>query len=180
MDNSIWRKIDFGSGRYSVSSLGRVRNDETFKFMSTQIQNSGYQIVHLNFKGKRKAFTIHRLVAIAFIAKVVGKDYVDHKDGNKLNNAYTNLRWATASENSTYAFEAGIMDNSKLKAASRMKDIGARFGFDNSQTNLIHAKSIEIVVDSQVHQFRSVRQAAKHLKIAHKTLANRLSKGMYK
>ena len=42
---------------------------------------------------------VHRLVADAFCEKRVGTNYVDHIDGDKLNNKAENLRWVTASEN---------------------------------------------------------------------------------
>jgi hypothetical protein len=180
MENESWRFIDFGFGKFSISSFGNIRNNFTGKLLSTQIQNSGYYIAHLNYRGKRKAFTIHRLVASAFIDKIEGKNLVDHIDGNKLNNHFSNLRWVNESENSRNAFDLGLMENSKRKAALRMKEIGTQHGFINSQKNLIMAKPVIIHLDGENHQFKSTRQAAKYLKIDHKTLSRRISLGLYK
>lgn len=42
---------------------------------------------------------VHRLVAKAFVPNPENKKYVDHIDGNRLNNDASNLRWVSAKEN---------------------------------------------------------------------------------
>ena len=46
---------------------------------------------------------VHRLVADAFLPVVVGKDVINHIDGNKMNNSVMNLEWCTQSENVQHA-----------------------------------------------------------------------------
>ena len=59
-----WKKIE-GYENYSVSNMGRVRNDGTGKVLKPEVERDGYYRVTL-YPGKKK-FKIHRLVSIAFI-----------------------------------------------------------------------------------------------------------------
>lgn len=65
----VWKKIfiDGEETIYSVSNLGKVKNDLTNKELSQRIQQ-GYKYVTLTLNsGKSKSCRVHRLVAIAFI-----------------------------------------------------------------------------------------------------------------
>jgi hypothetical protein len=93
-----WKAI-YGYENYSVSSFGRVRNDNG-RFIKPSIIGTGYYSVGLYKSGVvRKHIRIHRLVAIAFITNQYNKPCVDHIDNNQLNNNVTNLRWVTLTEN---------------------------------------------------------------------------------
>lgn len=119
----IWKDIPGFEGRYQVSNMGRVkslpfmqrfltkRGEEAFRqtkerIISQQAINSGYLIVHLNLDYKRKAATVHRLVADAFVRGV--GDEVNHKDGNKQNNCASNLEYCSYSENLLHAVATGL------------------------------------------------------------------------
>lgn len=54
--------------------------------------------------------SIHRLVAFAWLPPAPSPKHVwiNHKDGNKSNNHYTNLEWTTISQNIQHAFDTGL------------------------------------------------------------------------
>ena len=57
-------------------------------------------------KGHRKL--VHRLVATAFLGCPEQGWEVNHKNGNKTNNAVENLEWVTSSRNKLHAFDTGL------------------------------------------------------------------------
>ena len=97
-----WKKID---ETYSISSLGRVRNDLTQVIRKTTFNKYGYERVTLKNNQSR---SIHRLVAEAFISNPDNLPEVNHKDGVKANNAKTNLEWCTEADNLKHAEELGL------------------------------------------------------------------------
>ena len=99
MSLEIFRPID-GFPDYQVSSWGRVYNTYTERFINPEETEKGYLRVDLYAQnGNRTHKKVHRLVSEAFIPNPEGKPQVNHKDGNKKNNSYTNLEWVTDAEN---------------------------------------------------------------------------------
>ena len=99
MSLEIFREIP-GYKDYQVSSWGRVYHKPTGKFMREEETEKGYLRVDLySDDDYRKHHKVHRLVAQAFIPNPENKPQVNHMDGNKKNNSYTNLEWVTDAEN---------------------------------------------------------------------------------
>lgn len=73
------------------------------RIVTTRQARHGYMIASLMVGKKRKTLYVHRLVASAFIPNPDGKEEVNHIDGNKQNNAVTNLEWVTPRENSLHS-----------------------------------------------------------------------------
>ena len=93
-----WARID-GYRNYEVSWFGRVANTKTGRILKGGLSSSGYTTVTLSKKGRQKTHCIHVLVAREWAANPDAKRCVDHIDGDKTNNHYENLRYATHSEN---------------------------------------------------------------------------------
>lgn len=86
---------------YSISNLGRIRNDKTNRIMKLSKDTNGYYIVlfYNSIDKVNKCKLVHRLIAQAFIPNPDNKPLIDHIDGNRTNNTFSNLRWATSQEN---------------------------------------------------------------------------------
>lgn len=68
------------------------------------MSNAGYKRIALRNGSEQKKFSIHRLVALAFLNHDVDRPYVNHIDGDKLNNHYSNLEWVNMMENNCHRF----------------------------------------------------------------------------
>lgn len=115
-----WKDIKGFEDFYLVSSLGRIMSiapgRAKTKGRMLAPRKDGYKDGYLSvrlYKGGTSVYKrIHRLVAEAFIPNPEMKTQVNHKDGNKRNNAVENLEWATASENVVHAHLAGLNKHS--------------------------------------------------------------------
>lgn len=95
----------FGYENYQISNFGNIRNKKSNKIIKSRMKKSGYFDIALSSKNKRKKFLIHRLVAMHFIDNPENKPQVNHIDGNRGNNIYTNLEWSTSKENTNHSIE---------------------------------------------------------------------------
>lgn len=99
-----WKDVDGYDGLYKVSTLGRVKGKHRIK--SQQDNGKGYLMVRLNKNGESRWHLVHRLVAKAFIENPQNKPTVNHIDGNRKNNKFNNLEWATYSENNLHSYRS--------------------------------------------------------------------------
>jgi hypothetical protein len=103
-EKEVWRYVPNTANLYQVSNFGRIKrlDSKTKEWVeSKSFQNGrGGLDVGINFLDKNKACAVSRLVAEAFIENddTETKKYVLHIDGNRKNNHFTNLRWATNKE----------------------------------------------------------------------------------
>ena len=128
---------------YSVTEDGRVISTQRVagrsgkgisticKELSILHNQSGYCMVNLTKEKKSKTRYVHRLVAQAYLENQNNLPQVNHKDGNKDNNHYTNLEWCTSLHNNLHALEKGLRTGLK--------------GETNSQAKITELEAIEII-----------------------------------
>ena len=117
-----WLPIAGYEGSYEVSDLGRVRSLDRLvphgaRLMRVdgrilkQLVNSrsGYLAVSLCLGGKNHTFTVHRLVANAFLGPRPELLECCHSNGDPLDNRAANLRWDTHQANVDDAVAHGRM-----------------------------------------------------------------------
>ena len=121
MMDELWKDVKGYEGFYQVSNTGKVRSldKEVFNKLTGRMNfrkgierkqqfYGGYFNVRLIVDGFGKKFTVHRLVAEAFVDNPNNYNVVNHLDGVKTNNNYTNLEWTTVKGNVIHAWENGL------------------------------------------------------------------------
>lgn len=114
----IWKKIK-EYPNYEISNYGRVRSLKYYSnvhkkyydrvlILKEKTNRYGYKMITLSNENGRKCFTIHRLVAKAFIDNKSNYNEVNHIDGNKSNNKFNNLEWCTRRDNILHAYKLGL------------------------------------------------------------------------
>lgn len=131
MRQNYWKKsgkiLNGYEGLYQVSNFGRVKSLSNEKTRKEKILNithrNKYNLVTLYKNHTRTTFSVHRLVAQAFIPNPDNLPQVNHKDENKLNNKVDNLEWCTQIYNVNYShaksvqcIETGIVYKSLTEA----------------------------------------------------------------
>lgn len=129
MEQEIWKEIP-NSKFYAVSNFGNIKRLEHKKWNNLNNSYSTYRekllfICYNNSKrygriaityldGTRPIESIHRLVAKSFIENPNNLPQINHKDGNKTNNHYSNLEWCTQSDNMQHRIHTLGVKNWKI------------------------------------------------------------------
>jgi hypothetical protein len=117
----IWKDILDYEDCYQVSNLGRIQSKARVvpckggktrvspgKIRKLFLNEKGYVITTLSKENKLATFTVHQLVAQAFIPGFIKGMEINHDDGNKANNRDTNLEISNPSHNQFHAVRTGL------------------------------------------------------------------------
>lgn len=110
MEKEIWKDVTGYEGLYQVSNLGKIISGLPSRviFRKFSKNNKGYLRVVFRKNYIAKTFSVHRLVAEAFIPNPENKLQVNHKNADKSDNRVTNLEWNTNAENMNHAISMGL------------------------------------------------------------------------
>ena len=102
-----WRWCPDFEGSYEVSDAGEVRSVNYLhtgkkKVLKPGVRKNGYLYVNLCKNGVVKKYTIHRLVALAFIPNPLNLPQVNHLNEDKTDNRSENLEWCDSKYNSNF------------------------------------------------------------------------------
>jgi len=106
----IWKDIEGYEKFYQVSNFGRIKSLNRIDSSNHRIcekilklkKRKNYLGVDLHKNGELRTYSVHRLVAQAFIPNPDNKPQVNHIDEDKYNNQVNNLEWCTVLYNNTY------------------------------------------------------------------------------
>ena len=116
LEGEEWKTIP-NWDRYAVSTYGRIaalsvpylqgnfscmRKQKLLKARFVKGNPGYWGVVLTDGKGGKRAFLVHRLVALTFIPNPDNLPLINHKDENSSNNKVTNLEWCTQQYNCNY------------------------------------------------------------------------------
>ena len=159
-----WKDIAGYEGIYQVSNKGRVRSvclrhSSKPRVMKQRFAGRNYLYVGLSLNGVQKKYSVHRLVAKAFIPNPYNKPEINHINGDKTNNSANNLEWVTSRENKAHAHKTGLYDEA----------------ISNSEIPVIAMDE----KTGEEREYKSIIEAARILKL-HPGSVARAAKGKYK
>ncbi len=118
----IWKDVLGYEDCYEVSNKGQIRSKDHVvpckggktrlvkgKLKKLFLNKRGYQITTLSKENKLATFTVHQLVAQAFIPGFLKGIEINHKDGIKDNNFASNLEVSNPVHNMFHALRTGLV-----------------------------------------------------------------------
>lgn len=136
---------------YEVTQEGKIINRKTGKIRKPQHNQKGYQTIRLCGKG----YLISRLVAEKYVPNPENKPQVNHIDGNKDNNHYTNLEWVTNYENRQHAVKNKLIAKGEKCSYSKLTQENVDFIREHTEYN---SRELAKMFNVSASHIRSIRQ----------------------
>lgn len=95
---------------YLVYEDGRIYSNTSNRFLKPDIVNGYKQVTLFNKDKEAKREKVHRIVAKLFCNNDNNYNVINHIDGDKTNNHYSNLEWCTQKHNNIHAIQTGLRD----------------------------------------------------------------------
>lgn len=151
---------------YSIDEFGNIYSFYFNKYIKQRTDKDGYKDTCLVCKDdKRRHFRIHRLVAKMFLEDVDEKRFpiVLHKDNNKTNNHYSNLKWGTVKENTQQAYSDFLVKESYKIAVFTNENVFIKIYPSTSE--LCREFNIPIGNVNTINKFLTGKSNIKHYKL---------------
>ena len=132
----------FNCSRYKISDTGIVENIKTNRVLKLHIKGNYYCVTLLKDNNKTKSFFIHKLVAKLYKSNIKKFKYINHKNGNKLENFIENLEWSNTKINNK------INNNDNNEEWKEIKDIK---NYEISNLGNIRNKNTKFILKQQVY-----------------------------
>lgn len=101
---------------YCLTPDGKLYSLRANRFLSGWVHGTGYHLYgYTDDNGKVVQTAAHLLVAKTYLENNNNYGYVNHIDGDKLNNSCTNLEWCTAAYNIQHAYDNNLTVGKKPK-----------------------------------------------------------------
>ena len=121
---------------YLISENGNVKNQKTGRVLKNGRNQKGYNHTQVSIDGRCKTIIIHRKVYETFIGSIPLGYEVNHIDGNKENNHFTNLELLTHKDNMIHAVRTGLIksgfDNKLSKPLAEFRPNGDIFFYGST------------------------------------------------
>lgn len=148
--SEIWRPIPDFIDIYSASNIGRIKSHRRPRFgklgflserlLKIKNNSNGYPTVRIWRDCVGKSWTVHRLVLLAFVPNPSNLPWINHIDGNPMNNRLENLEWCSMSRNAQHAYDIGLkqkmLGSSNGRAKLTEEDVRAIRGLAGKATQV--------------------------------------------
>lgn len=145
------KQIPEYNNRYSITTDGKIYSHLSNRFLVQRLDKDGYpRATLMKSEGEQVTRHVHRLVALTYLNNPDNMPHVNHIDGNKENNHFSNLEWCTCQYNRLHAVDNGLVQNVKKHSDElahkvisyimdgwRRKDVATSLGLTISEVGVI-------------------------------------------